>query len=67
MTHAYQIYLGDGVYAHHSQGSICLMTERDHGWERIYLDSDVLDAFLEWLEMLKKELAELEDEVNHAE
>ena len=53
------------MYVHFQNGSVCLSTERDSGWDRVYLDEEVLGVFLNWVERLKKELKEHQDEVNH--
>ena len=63
----YQQYLGDGLYAHFVEESaqICLSTKRDSGWDSVYLDEEVLGVFLNWVEILKKELKERQDEVTY--
>jgi hypothetical protein len=48
MTRKEGVYLGDGVYASWDGYHIWLTTERDHGWERIALDSQVFSALTEY-------------------
>jgi hypothetical protein len=40
-----EVYIGDGVYASYDGYQFLLRTKRAHGWDEIYLEPNVLDAF----------------------
>ena len=47
-----KFYLGDGVYARTDKwgDTIVLSTQRERGWEELYLEPAVWAALLQWVE-----------------
>lgn len=50
-------YLGDGVYIEHDGYQLCLSTQREGRWERIYLESSVFAALVNYRDGLLAKVA----------
>lgn len=47
-------YIGDGVYAYDDGDTVKLITQREGGWESIYLDSSFLSSLFALMERTRK-------------
>lgn len=45
-----EMYLGDGLYACHDGFHICLKTNGDRGPMEVFLDPEVMDTFMRFIE-----------------
>jgi len=56
-----ELYLGDGLYAVWDGFSICLRAPRSDGDHKVWLEPDVLMAFLAFVEGVKETVKESEE------
>lgn len=52
MTVALKVYLGDGLYGEFDGNGIKLMADRDDRPHWVYLEQEVMESFLTWIDAL---------------
>ena len=52
MTVALKVYLGDGLYGEFDGNGITLRAERDDRPHWVYLEQEVMESFLTWIDAL---------------
>lgn len=52
MTVALKVYLGDGLYGEFDGSGITLRAERDDRPHWVYLEQEVMESFLTWIDAL---------------
>jgi hypothetical protein len=55
-----EVYIGDGVYASYDGYQFLLRTKRAHGWDEIYLEANVLEAFESYVASIRARESMLE-------
>lgn len=48
-----EVYLGDGLYASYDGWQVELRAPQEHGDQKVFLEPNVLQAFLSYIESLK--------------